>query len=72
MAAAVTQAKIRRGLKALREAGFEHGTVEIAPDGTVRVIVGKGAESEQSDDEIMAMIKEKTDATQAQGRRHDA
>ena len=58
MAAAVTQAKIRRGLKALREAGFEDGTVEISPDGTLRVIVGKGAETPTDDDEIERMIRE--------------
>lgn len=60
MAAAVTQAKIRRGLKAMREAGFEDGTVEIAPDGTLRVIIGKGAEIEQTDDEIAKMIERNT------------
>ena len=58
MAAAVTQAKIERGLKALRKAGFEHGAVEILPDGTTRVIVGKGSETEQDDDEITRMIRE--------------
>ena len=58
MPTAITQAKIRRGLKAMREAGFEDGTVEIAPDGTVRVIVGKGAETVQTDDEIARMIRE--------------
>lgn len=57
MRAAVTQAKLERGLRALRKAGFEDGTVEILPDGTTRVIVGKGTETEQSEDDIDAMIE---------------
>ena len=58
-ASAVTQAKFRRGLKAMREAGYEDGTVEIAPDGTVRVIVGKGAETPTDEDEIDRMIRDR-------------
>ena len=60
MASAVTQAKIRRGLKAMREAGFEDGAVEIRPDGTMRVIVGKGAETPTDEDEIREMIEKNT------------
>ena len=58
MKSPVTQAKVARGLKALRQAGFADGTVEIAPDGTLRVIVGKGAETPTDDAEIDRMIRE--------------
>lgn len=58
--AVITQAQIRRGLKAMREAGFDGGAVEIDPDGTLRFIVGKGAETPTDEDEIERMIRERT------------
>ena len=57
MAVTATQAKIRRCLKAMREAGFDGGCVEIDPDGTVRVIVGKASETADTADEIDRMIE---------------
>ena len=51
--AAVTQAEVRRYLRAMREAGFDEGRVEIErPDGTrVAVVVGKAGEvAGESDD----------------------
>ena len=45
MPAPVTQAEVRRYLKAMREAGFEDGQVRIERDGTVSIKVGKAAET---------------------------
>lgn len=58
--ATVTQAEVRRYLRAMREAGFEDGRVEIEkPDGTrVSIVAGKSAEAVIEDgDEIMRMIE---------------
>ena len=52
MPAPVTQAEVRRYLKAMREAGVAEGRVVIErPDGTkVSIIAGKGAETDATDD----------------------
>ena len=50
MAVSATQAKIRRCVKAVRESGLDVGRIEIDPDGTVRVIVGKASEAADTDD----------------------
>ena len=58
--ATVTQAELRRYLRAMREAGFDGGRVEIAkPDGTrVAVVVGKAGEGVVEDaDEIDRIIE---------------
>ena len=58
--ATVTQAEVRRYLRAMREAGFEEGRVEIEkPDGTrVSIVAGKSGEAVVEDgDEIMRMIE---------------
>ena len=52
----VTQAELRRYLKAMREAGFEDGAVRIERDGTVSIKVGKAVEIDVPADEIDAMI----------------
>ena len=57
--AAVTQSELRRYLRAMREAGFGEGRVEIKrPDGTrVAIVVGKAGEATVDDpDDIDAMI----------------
>ena len=56
--ATVTQAEVRRYLRAMREAGFDEGRVEIAkPDGT-RVSIVAGTTGEVVDrDDIDAMIR---------------
>ena len=56
--ATVTQAEIRRYLKAMREAGFDEGRVEIAkPDGTkVSIVAGKASENTDPADVIDKMI----------------
>ena len=56
MAAPVTQAEVRRYLKAMREAGFEDGQVRIERDGTVSIKVGKAADDEAPADDIDKMI----------------
>ena len=50
--ATVTQAEVRRYLRAMREAGFEECRVEIAkPDGTrIAIVAGKAAEAAATDD----------------------
>ena len=50
--AAVTQSELRRYLRAMREAGFDEGRVEIAkPDGTkVSIVAGKAGEHADGDD----------------------
>ena len=57
---AVTQAEVRRYLKAMREAGFDEGRVKIdRPDG-VRVTIEAGKASEaiaDASDDIDAMIE---------------
>ena len=54
----VTQAEVRRYLRAMREAGFDEGRVEIErPDGTrVAVVVGKGGEAAEAPDEWDTII----------------
>ena len=57
--ATVTQAEVRRYLRAMREAGFDEGRVEIAkPDGTrIAIVAGKAGEPAVNDPEdIDAMI----------------
>ena len=57
--AAVTQAEVRRYLKAMREAGFGEGRIEIErPDGTrVSIVTGKASEAIADDaDDIDFMI----------------
>ena len=58
--ATVTQAEVRRYLRAMREVGVDEGRVEIAkPDGTkVSIVVGKAGEAVADDaDDIDTMIK---------------
>ena len=62
--ATITQAELRRYMRAMRESGFD-GRVEIdRPDGTtVRIVAGKGGEVAVVDaDDIDAMIDEVRDA----------
>lgn len=56
--AAVTQAEVRRYLRAMREAGFDGGRLEIAkPDGTkVSICAGKAGEADDDGDDFDAMI----------------
>ena len=57
--ATVTQAEVRRYLKAMREAGFETGRVEIErPDGTrVSIVAGKAGDAAAADaNDIDTMI----------------
>ena len=56
--ATITQAELRRYMRAMRETGFD-GRVEIErPDGTkVRIVAGKGGEAAHAGDEIDAMIE---------------
>ena len=64
--AVVTEAEIRRCLKAAREAGYEQARVEfVNADGTkVSVVAGKAGEVAPDDaDEIDKMINEVPDAT---------
>lgn len=58
MPAPVTQAEVRRYLKAMREAGVAEGRVVIErPDGTkVSIIAGKGGDHATTADDIDAMI----------------
>lgn len=39
------QADVERAVKAAQAAGLTVGTVEVAPDGTIRVIIADGTES---------------------------
>ena len=57
--AAVTQAEIRRYLRAIHDAGYREGRVEIQkPDGTViRVVAGKASETAEATDDFDAMIE---------------
>ena len=56
--ATVTQAEIRRCLKAARDAGYDEARVEIdKPDGTkLTVVAGKPSENADAGDEIDTMI----------------
>lgn len=56
--AAVTQAEVRRYLRAMREAGIDEGRLEIAkPDGTtIKIIAGKAGEAAEDGDDIDDMI----------------
>ena len=59
--ATVTQSELRRYLRAMREAGFDEGRVEIAkPDGTtVSIVAGKSsgaAETTKDFDKLIARI----------------
>ena len=56
--ATVTQAEIRRCLKAARDAGYDEARVEIdKPDGTkITVVAGKASEIADAGDEIDSMI----------------
>ena len=58
--APISQAEVRRYLKAMREAGYGGGRIEIErPDGTrVSIVAGKASEAITDDaDDIDAMIK---------------
>ena len=57
--AIVTQAEIRRCLKAARDAGYDEARVEIdKPDGTkLTVVAGKASEAADTGDDIDAMIQ---------------
>ena len=59
MPAPVTQAEVRRYLRAMREAGVVGGCLVIErPDGTkVSIIAGKGGETATPADDIDAMIE---------------
>ena len=56
---AVTQAEVRRYLKAMREAGIAEGRLEITkPDGTrIAITSGKASEIADGGDDIDAMIE---------------
>ena len=56
--AAVTQAELRRYLRAMREAGFDEGRVEIEKaDGTkVSICAGKAGEAADDGDDFDTMI----------------
>ena len=56
---AVTQADVRRYLKAMREAGIAEGRLEITkPDGTrIAITSGKASEIADGGDDIDAMIE---------------
>ena len=55
----ITQAEVRRYLRAMREAGFDEGRIEIErPDGTkVSIVAGKASEAAEAGDDIGAMIE---------------
>ena len=57
---AVTQAEIRRCLKAARDAGYDEARVEIdKPDGTkLTVVAGKASEAADTGDDIDRMIQQ--------------
>ena len=57
--ATVTQAEIRRCLKAARDAGYDEARVEIdRPDGTkLTVVAHKASEAADPSDEIDTMIQ---------------
>ena len=63
--AALTQAELRRYLKAMREAGFETGRVEIAkPDGTrITLVAGKAGDAADDADDIDVMIRNAPNGT---------
>ncbi len=63
--AAVTQAEVRRYLRAMREAGFDGGRLEIAkPDGTkVKIIAGKSDDADAPADEFDDLIGRLPDAS---------
>ena len=56
--ATVTQAEVRRYLRAMREAGFDEGRVKIdRPDGVrVTIEAGKASEAAEAGDDIDTMI----------------
>ena len=58
-AAAVTQAELKRYLRAIHDAGYGEGRVEIEkPDGTViRVVAGQASEATEATDDFDAMIE---------------
>ena len=60
--ATVTQAEIRRCLKAARDAGYDEARVEIdKPDGTkLTVVAGKAPVNTDPSDDIDAMIERLT------------
>ena len=60
--AAVTQAEIRRCLKAARDAGYDDVRVEIdKPNGIkLTVVAGKASETADGGDDIDAMIEKLT------------
>ena len=63
--AVVTQAEVRRYLRAMREAGFDEGRLEIAkPDGTkVKIIAVKTSETAAEADDFDDLIGRLPDAS---------
>ena len=61
----VTQAELRRYLKAMRDAGIAEGRLEITkPDGTkISIDTSKASETAESGDDIDRMIAEVPHAT---------
>ncbi len=57
--ASLSQAEIRRYLRAMREAGIDEGQLEIAkPDGTtIKIIAGRAGDVADEGDEIDDMIE---------------
>ena len=57
--ATISQAEVRRYLRAMREARFDEGRIEIErPDGTkVSIVAGKASENTDPSDDIDAMIQ---------------
>ena len=57
--ATVSQAELRRCFRALREAGFDEGRVEIerADGTTVRIVAGKASEAADTGVDIDRMIE---------------
>ena len=56
--ATITEAMIRRAVKGATEGGFVVGLVEIAPDGTIRMLPG-GAETAKREDDPFSAWKAK-------------
>ena len=54
---AITQTELKRYLKALHEAGYTSGRVEITPEGKVSVIVGEPSEPISGTDDFDTLIE---------------
>ena len=64
-AKAITQAELRRYMRAMREAGFGEGRIEIErPDGTrVSIVAGKSVEAPAQTDDFDELIGRIPDAS---------